>query len=189
MTPPDTRERILEAARDAFARDSYDRTSAAAICRTARVSSGTFFHWFPRKLDLLLGILGDDLDDLERSLLDWEATDPGVPALLAQARAYATEIGGPGFSHQLSMVAGVEQLPEVASLLARESRMLDAFLQRQLDHAIEVGDLMPATDTAQLRQWLRWIIDGAASGVATGQAADVDSLPDAVSVLLSRDRG
>ncbi|HXH82124.1 MAG TPA: helix-turn-helix domain-containing protein, partial [Candidatus Tectomicrobia bacterium] len=44
-----TRERILEAALDVFARKGYHRASVADIVRASRTSKGAVYHHFPTK--------------------------------------------------------------------------------------------------------------------------------------------
>jgi AcrR family transcriptional regulator len=45
----ETRKRILQAAERCFARDGYDGTGVAEICKAAAVSKGALYHHFPSK--------------------------------------------------------------------------------------------------------------------------------------------
>jgi AcrR family transcriptional regulator len=45
----ETRQRILKAAEECFARDGYDGTGVAEICSAASVSKGALYHHFPSK--------------------------------------------------------------------------------------------------------------------------------------------
>ena len=45
----ETRNRILKAAEECFARDGYDGTGVAEICKAAAVSKGALYHHFPSK--------------------------------------------------------------------------------------------------------------------------------------------
>ena len=45
----ETRNRILKAAEECFARYGYDSTGVAAICKAAAVSKGALYHHFPSK--------------------------------------------------------------------------------------------------------------------------------------------
>ncbi|GAA5099809.1 TetR/AcrR family transcriptional regulator [Nocardia iowensis] len=51
------RQHIIDAALTRFAADGFHGTSTASICRTAGIGSGTFFHYFPTKSDVLIAIL------------------------------------------------------------------------------------------------------------------------------------
>ena len=92
---PDTREAILAAARDLFARQGFDRTSIRAIAGEAQVDAALVHHYFGTKDQLLaaslewpidpavvLGDLSDDPDhageELVRRVLGvWEG-DPEI---------------------------------------------------------------------------------------------------------------
>lgn len=52
----DTRGALLDAAWELFQLHGYDTVSVDAIVRRARLSKGTFFHYFPTKLALLEGV-------------------------------------------------------------------------------------------------------------------------------------
>lgn len=53
----ESRERVIEAAADLFLGGSFHKTGIAEICGAARVNKGTFYHFFPSKLDLLLEVI------------------------------------------------------------------------------------------------------------------------------------
>lgn len=55
--PPATRDRILEAARDLFWRKGYHATGIAEILAAADARSGSLYHFFPTKEDLLVAVL------------------------------------------------------------------------------------------------------------------------------------
>lgn len=52
-SPADTRERILDAARQLFHERGYSNVGVAEICARAEVVKGSFYHFFPAKEDLL----------------------------------------------------------------------------------------------------------------------------------------
>ncbi len=91
------RRAILEAAGRQFADVGYDRTSTASICRAAGVSSGTFFHHFPTKLDVLVGVLDAGRDATAHRLAALEERDAGLTAVLAHAADTEAEAGDPDF--------------------------------------------------------------------------------------------
>jgi AcrR family transcriptional regulator len=76
-----TRERLLEAAREAVARNGYDGTSVADIAEAAGFSKGAFFSNFESKEALLLELLRrhkeQDIATLERILDGAEQGDAG----------------------------------------------------------------------------------------------------------------
>ncbi|NUR89995.1 MAG: TetR/AcrR family transcriptional regulator [Nonomuraea sp.] len=73
----DARTRILDAAEQLFAGGGYDATPTALIAKLAQVPKGLVFHYFPRKIDVLVALVD------ERTLVE-EDRDvdalPGDPA-------------------------------------------------------------------------------------------------------------
>ncbi len=55
--PPPTRDRLIFAAMTLFADKGYDSTSVADVLKAASVNSGSLYHFFPGKQDLLLAVL------------------------------------------------------------------------------------------------------------------------------------
>ncbi|MEL7208592.1 MAG: TetR/AcrR family transcriptional regulator, partial [Actinomycetota bacterium] len=61
-----TRQRIFDAAKTAFAAKGFDGTGLVAdILEPAGVSSGSFYHQFDDKLDLLVQLLSDAAERAE----------------------------------------------------------------------------------------------------------------------------
>ena len=54
---PDTRERIVEAARQLFFDQGYTATGIAQILKASEANSGSLYHFFPTKEDLLVAVL------------------------------------------------------------------------------------------------------------------------------------
>jgi TetR/AcrR family transcriptional regulator, transcriptional repressor for nem operon len=89
--PQDTRSRIIAAAMELFWEKGYGSTSIADILGRASVNSGSLYHFFPGKQDLLVAVLESYRDGIGPMLLDpvWEGVaDPvdRVFALLAKYR-------------------------------------------------------------------------------------------------------
>lgn len=87
----DTRTRLLVTAMTLFSEKGYDATSIADILRGAGANSGSLYHFFPTKQDLLIEVLKMYRDGIFPMLLmpAWEGvSDPieKVFALLAQYR-------------------------------------------------------------------------------------------------------
>jgi AcrR family transcriptional regulator len=55
--PTDTRDRIVETARELFFEQGYGRTGIAQILKVSGVNSGSLYHFFPSKEDLLAAVL------------------------------------------------------------------------------------------------------------------------------------
>jgi TetR/AcrR family transcriptional regulator, transcriptional repressor for nem operon len=70
-----TRDRIIEAARDLFSRQGYAATGISQILRASRARSGSLYHFFPSKEDLLVAVLEKHRTTLEPKVL----RQPGGP--------------------------------------------------------------------------------------------------------------
>ncbi|HEX4303817.1 MAG TPA: TetR/AcrR family transcriptional regulator [Rhizomicrobium sp.] len=89
--PEDTRTRLLVTAMRLFSEKGYDATSVSDILRAAGANSGSLYHFFPTKQDLLIEVLRMYRDGIGPMLLApaWEGvSDPiaKVFALLARYR-------------------------------------------------------------------------------------------------------
>jgi len=56
-TQHETRERIVEAARELFFKQGYTATGMSQILEAAKANSGSLYHFFPSKEDLLAAVL------------------------------------------------------------------------------------------------------------------------------------
>lgn len=79
-----TRERILQAAQECFARYGYYATGVAEICRQAGVTKGGFYHHFPSKQAVFLQLLENWLAGLEARLQATRDQAATVPEALLQ---------------------------------------------------------------------------------------------------------
>ena len=94
--PADTRTRLVRSAMRLFWEKGYGSTSIADVLQAAGVNSGSLYHFFPGKQDLLLAVLDMYRDGIRTMLLEpaWRGvTDPieRVFALLARYRAALAE--------------------------------------------------------------------------------------------------
>ena len=55
----ENRSRILEAAKDLFAQNGYDRTTTRDVARAAGIATGTLFNYFPTKEQIVAALAGD----------------------------------------------------------------------------------------------------------------------------------
>jgi len=90
-TPLDTRDRLIVTAMQLFWEKGYGSTSVADVLHAAKVNSGSLYHFFPGKQDLLLAVLEAYRGGIDAMLLApaWKGvTDPieKIFALLARYR-------------------------------------------------------------------------------------------------------
>jgi TetR/AcrR family transcriptional regulator, transcriptional repressor for nem operon len=86
----DTRERILLAAMKLFAEKGYLSTSVADILKEAGAHSGSLYHFFPTKQDVLVAVLGLYRDGIYPMLLApaWEGVNDPIERVFALLAAY-----------------------------------------------------------------------------------------------------
>ncbi|AQA26081.1 bacterial regulatory, tetR family protein [Rhodococcus sp. MTM3W5.2] len=92
----DNRERILKAAKAVFA-ERGTASSLNEIARRANVGPGTLYRHFPTLQDLLVAIIGDDVDVLcatGRDLLTHRSPDEALRIWLRAVALHATAMNG-----------------------------------------------------------------------------------------------
>ncbi len=85
-----TRERIIEEAMRLFWEKGYLSTSIADILRAAEANSGSLYHAFPSKQDLLLAVLETYRGGIHPMLLDpvWEQVEDPIDRVFALLAKY-----------------------------------------------------------------------------------------------------
>lgn len=78
------------AAMDLFSSKGFNSTSVADILSRSQVNSGSLYHFFPGKQDVLVGVLEAYRDGIHRMLLDpaWRGVDDPVDRIFALLAAY-----------------------------------------------------------------------------------------------------
>jgi TetR/AcrR family transcriptional regulator, transcriptional repressor for nem operon len=92
----DTRERLLEAAMRLFWEKGYNSTSIADILREAGANSGSLYHFFPTKQDLLVAVLDRYLAGIKPMLLEpaWRGVDDPIERVFALLARYRELLDG-----------------------------------------------------------------------------------------------
>ncbi|GAB2500010.1 TetR/AcrR family transcriptional regulator [Promicromonospora xylanilytica] len=151
---------IIDAALTVFAERGYDGATTAEICRRAGIGSGTFFHYFPTKLDLLLAILAlGTAEAREAAGLYADRSDPlGVLLdIVAKGADDAAEPRMPGF---VRAVAGVMRMPEVAAALEEDTRAQRDLLLAWVEKAQRAGEIRTDLTPDRITSWLYLLTDG-----------------------------
>jgi len=86
----DTRTRIVEAAMELFWEKGFGSTSIADILSRSQVNSGSLYHFFPGKQDVLLAVLEAYRDGIRPMLLDpaWGGIDDPIERVFALLALY-----------------------------------------------------------------------------------------------------
>jgi AcrR family transcriptional regulator len=86
-----TREALLEAAMDRFARQGFDGTTVEEIAEACEVSPRTFFRYFPSKEHVLFADSAVKRERLVASIAERAVDEPAFTALTAAMRALAAD--------------------------------------------------------------------------------------------------
>ena len=96
-----TRDRLIEAARDLFLAQGYASTGVAQILKTAGARSGSLYHFFPTKEDLLLAVLEWYSQNIRPALLDpiWQRNSDPLERVFALLEGYRSMLLYTEFRH------------------------------------------------------------------------------------------
>ncbi|HEY2068542.1 MAG TPA: TetR/AcrR family transcriptional regulator [Rhizomicrobium sp.] len=92
----DTKFRLTLTAQRLFAEKGYESTSVADILKAAGANSGSLYHFFPTKQDLLLEVLRLYRDGIYPMLLEpaWVGVDDPIEKIFALLAAYRRMLVG-----------------------------------------------------------------------------------------------
>jgi AcrR family transcriptional regulator len=182
------RLQIIDAALTRFAADGFDRATTTAICRTAGIGSGTFFHYFPTKLAVLLAVL--DLGTAETA--EWFAAqaerDDPAQVVLDYAEHHAQQCADPRMAGFVRAVGSVMFEGDVEAALLRDEETIHQGLLPFVRAAAERGQIRTDQPAERLAVWVEVLLDGYLSRLS-GQSrfdavAERAMLLDAVHRLL-----
>lgn len=170
---PDTRDRILQTAARLFHEQGYAATGVATICREAGINSGSLYHFFASKDELLLGVLRwyeDHLDPIVMGPVEAVEPDPveRIFRLLANYRAgmVATEcrMGCPVGNLALEVSdTHPEARPHIDVNFHNWAARIESWL-------VEAGERLPAgTDRRALSRFVLTVMEG---GIMQARASD-----------------
>ena len=102
VTAPDnTRDRIILAGLRLFAAKGYQSTSIVDLLQEADAHSGSFYHFFPTKQDLLLAVLKTYRDGIEPMLLApaWDGILDPIAKVFALLAVYRRALENSGCTY------------------------------------------------------------------------------------------
>jgi TetR/AcrR family transcriptional repressor of nem operon len=91
-----TRNRLVSTAMQLFSEKGYESTSVADILKAAGANSGSLYHFFPTKQDLLLEVLGRYRDGIGPMLLApaWDGVNDPIERVFALLAVYRGALAG-----------------------------------------------------------------------------------------------
>ena len=157
----------IDAEMTMIAARGYDGATTAAICREAGIGSGTFFHYFPAKVDVLLAILAlgtDEVGQLREAVTGIE--DP-LAALGRVVDQLIEDASDPRLAGFVQAVAAVMTEPAVAAALEADEGSLRVLLLEQISRGQATGQVRTDLPAQRLVSWVRLLLDGFLEQIAT----------------------
>lgn len=167
----DTRNRILMTAMELFWEKGYGSTSIADILSRSQVHSGSLYHFFPGKQDVLIGVLEMYRDGIGEMLLapNWQGVDDPIERIFALLAGYRTQLVMTDCTYGCPIGTIALELhepdPKVRDLLAANFANWAAAVRECLEAA---GDRLPANvDRAALAEFVLTVMEGAVMQAGT----------------------
>ncbi|MFZ4606820.1 MAG: TetR/AcrR family transcriptional regulator [Caulobacter sp.] len=142
MAKQQTREKVLQAAREMFIERGYEGATIRDIARAAGMSTGAVFASFTDKPELFDAILSEDFAALFDPMRDAAATAPTAREALvamfsAAYRAHSAQLP----LIQAALAASWTRTPEAEQLRREALRPLRALVMEVLERGVESGEL------------------------------------------------
>jgi TetR/AcrR family transcriptional regulator, transcriptional repressor for nem operon len=198
-SPDNTRDRIILAGIRLFAAKGYQSTSIVDLLQEANAHSGSFYHFFPTKQDLLLAVLKAYRDGIEPMLLApaWRGIDDPIAKVFALLAAYRRALDSSSCTYGCPIGSLALELhepdPPVRELLSVNFFGWVHHIRTCLDAAQNTNRLPRAVDTEQLAVFVLTTMEGGVMQARTHRSlaafdASVASLHDYFSRLESAAR-
>jgi TetR/AcrR family transcriptional repressor of nem operon len=182
-----TRDRIVLAGLRLFAAKGYQSTSIVDLLQEADAHSGSFYHFFPTKQDLLLAVLKTYRDCIEPMLLApaWDGIADPIAKVFALLAAYRRALENSGCTYGCPIGSLALELhepdPPVRELLAVNFSGWVSHIRACLDAAC--SRLPRTVDTEQLATFVLTTMEGGVMQARTHRSlsafdASVASLHD-----------
>ena len=161
----DTRDKIVRTAMELFWAKGYQSTSIADILSRSQVHSGSLYHFFPGKQQLLVAVLEAYRDGIEPWLLApaWSGIDDPRERIFSLLNGYRTHLVSTGFTYGCPIGSLALEIhdpdPDVRELLAANFANWTDAVTRCLE---QMGDrLPPDTDRRALAELILTVMEGA----------------------------
>jgi len=158
------REKIVHAAMELFWLKGYNSTSIADLLSRTQLNSGSLYHVFPSKQDVLIGVLEAYRDGIEQMLLEpaWGSVDDPIEKIFALLAGYRTAIADSDCTYGCPIGSLALELhepdPQVRDLLAVNFKNWTHAVERCIENA---GARIPAhIDKRALAEFVLTAMEG-----------------------------
>ena len=135
----DTRDRIIECARDRFATDGFEGTTNKEIAALAHVSSAALYHYFPSKADIYVAVC----EAITETLADiFVHACESQPTLLGRLEALFQDVGTLGAKSPTSIgfITGISAVVRKHPEVSRGTDRFGQEFRRLTIELIETAD-------------------------------------------------
>lgn len=174
-----TEARLIDAARRLFAEQGYSGTSVAQILGEASANSGSLYHYFPKKQDLLIAVLDAYLEGISSMLLKpaWAGIDDPIERVFSLLGTYRKFLADTDCSFACPIGSLALELrepdPPVREKLAANFSSWTAAVERCLLEAKSERLLPMETDEKRLSRFVLTTMEGAVMLARTYGSLDV----------------
>jgi TetR/AcrR family transcriptional regulator, transcriptional repressor for nem operon len=164
MVERDTRKKIVMTAMELFATKGYNSTSIADILSRTQLNSGSLYHAFPGKQDVLVAVLEAYRDQIDEMLLQpaWRGVDDPIERIFALLQAYRTMIAESDCTYGCPIGCLALELhepdPPVRALIARNFEQWVDAIETCLEDAAD--RFPPSTDRRSLAEFVLTAMEG-----------------------------
>jgi TetR/AcrR family transcriptional repressor of nem operon len=157
-TPIDTRQRLLNSARDLLHSRSYGNVGVKEICDMAGVQKGSFYHFFPSKQELTLAVL-DEFYLIMKEKIFAQAFRPerspmqrlaavleNIYALQKTIKEQSGKTLGCPYGNIASELSTQDE--PIRQRIDSLFQQMEATLQATLDEAVSKGEIAPCNTAA-----------------------------------------
>jgi AcrR family transcriptional regulator len=162
------RLQLIDAGLTAFAEHGYAGATTAVICRTAGVGSGTFFHYFPTKLALLVAIIEEGTRETRAFFADHAGRNDPRAVVFGYLDHAVDDLGDPRLAGFVVTVGGLLATPEIAAALRADDQTIRGELEPWLRAAQRAGQIRDDISAERLAVWVALVLDGFTERVAHG---------------------
>ena len=149
----DTRERILDVARQCFAELGYESTTNKYVSSRANITTGAIYHYFDSKLEIYAAVHDDLQERVYRRFEDAvESEDTFVGKLHAVLdTSHQLNLEDPSVAQFLGAArTDARRHPEVAEAIGTFGPIRDGFYRRMIDRGVETGEIAAGDEDGML---------------------------------------
>jgi AcrR family transcriptional regulator len=140
----ETRQRILDVARSAFASGGYDASTNRELATQVGITAGALYYYYPSKLDLYLAVHEDVQHRIYGRFNEAAAGAVGFLRKFDAILDVAHELNesDPTFAAFIGATrSDMRRHPEIAAALSGHTERRDDFFLRLIDAGVEAGEI------------------------------------------------